>query len=138
VRRRTAHTDSIQMTFIIQEQSCFDPSFVQTLKRLSELQQSYTECRNKALHFRMELIGLAEQEKSKYPQRSPEAVYIQGGYKANGWTDDIIKKNKAAWQQYKSFIDNVNPGIQVIAKHHPSLSFMSWHLIRRDPCGGTQ
>jgi len=86
----------------------------------------------------MELIGLAEQEKSKYPQRSPEAVYIQGGYKANGWTDDIIKKNKAAWQQYKSFIDNVNPGIQVIAKHHPSLSFMSWHLIRRDPCGGTQ
>jgi len=117
VRRRTAHTDSIQMTFIIQDQSCFDPSFVQTAKRLSELQQSYTECRNKALHFRMELIGLAEQEKSKYPQRSPEAAYIQEGYKANGWTDDIVKKNKAAWQQYKSFLENVNPEIQAIARH---------------------
>lgn len=117
MRRRTAHTDSIQMTFIIQDQSCFDPSFVQTAKRLSELQRSYTECRNKALHLRMELIGLAEQEKSKYPQRSPEAAYIQEGYKANGWTDDIVKKNKAAWQQYKSFLENVNPEIQAIAKY---------------------
>ena len=117
MRRRTAHANSIPMTFIIQDQSCFDPSFVQTAKRLSELQQSYTECRNKALHFRMELIGLAEQEKSKYPQRSPEAAYIQEGYTANGWTDDIVKKNKAAWQQYKSFLENVNPEIQAIAKH---------------------
>ena len=117
MRRRTAHAHSIQMTFINQDQSCFDSSFVQTAKRLSELQQSYTECRNKALHIRMELIGLAEQEKSKYPQRSPEAVYIQEGYKANGWTDDIIKKNKAAWQQYRSFVDNVNLEIQAIAKH---------------------
>jgi hypothetical protein len=65
----------------------------------------------------MELIGIAEQEKSKYPQRSPEAAYIQEGYKANGWTDDIVKKNKAAWQQYRSFIENVNPEIQAIAKH---------------------
>ena len=117
MRRRTAHNDTNQMTFIIQDQSCFDPSFVQTAKRLSELQQLYIEYRNKAQHTRMELIGLAEQEKSKYPQRSPEAAYIQEGYKANGWTDDIVKKNKAAWRQYKSFLQNVNPEVQAIAMH---------------------
>lgn len=105
------------MTFIIQDQNCFDSSFAHTAKKLSELQQLYLEHRDKAQHIRMELIGLAEQEKSKYPQRSPEAAYIQEGYKANGWTDDIIKKNKAAWQQYKSFLENVNPEIQAIAKH---------------------
>jgi hypothetical protein len=114
----TSHDSSLfnKMTFIVENATHFTPSFVAVAKTLGGLQKAYVDSRDKALRIRMEMIGRAEQEKTKYSQRSPEACYIQEGYKANGWTEDVIKKNKAAWEQYKSFRSNVNPEVQVIAE----------------------
>ena len=114
----TSHDSSLfnKMTFIVESATHFTPSFVAVAKTLGDLQKAYVDSRDKALRIRMEMIGRAEQEKTKYSQRSPEACYIQEGYKANGWTEDVIKKNKAAWEQYKSFRSNVNPEVQVISE----------------------
>ena len=104
------------MSFEISNVEQFDASFVAAARKLASLQARYDHHKDEAQRVRMELIGIAEEQKSKYPQRSPEARYIQQGYEANGWTDDIIKKNKAAWRAYNQFLSNVNVEVQELAK----------------------
>jgi hypothetical protein len=104
------------MSFEISNPEHFAESFITTAKHLASLQARYDHHKEESQRIRMELIGIAEEQKAKYPQRSPEAQYIQQGYEANGWTEDIIKKNKAAWRAYTDFLSNVNIEIQEFAK----------------------
>lgn len=104
------------MSFEISDLEQFDESFVSIARKLASLQTRYDHHKDEAQRLRMEMIGLAEEQKCKYLQRSAEAKYIQQGYEANGWTGDIIKKNKAAWRAYTDFLSNVNPEIQARAK----------------------
>jgi len=106
---------SLFMTFAITDDNQFDEEFLKVACQLANLQTHYDHHKYEAQKVRMEMIGLAEEEKSKHPQRSPEHRYIHNGYEANAWTEDIVKKNKAAWQVYKDFLSNVNPEIQAIA-----------------------
>ena len=104
------------MTFLVTETAAFDSDFIATALALGELQLQYNESREKALRLRMELIGRAEEQREKYPQRSAEARYIQKGYESNGWSEDVIKKNRAAWRAYKTFSENINPEIKALAE----------------------
>ena len=87
------------MTFIIKQEDILDfsPDFQERAEIASELQKEYTASKENAQLKRMELIGMWEQYKALFPQRSSEHKYIQQGYADNGWSPDTVSKNSKAW-----------------------------------------
>ena len=96
------------MSFIIhqtEEEQSFSPEFAPIIKQLADLQVCYETSKNSALTTRMEMIGLCEEQKALYPQRSPEARFINQGYKDNEWSDATISKNYKAFKFRKTLLE---------------------------------
>lgn len=98
------------MSFIINQEESHElsPDFIEVAEKLSELQTSYTASKESALITRMEIIGLAEEQKAKYPQRSPEHRFINAGYEANEWGSNTISMNLASYKLKQKLLRNVN------------------------------
>lgn len=95
------------MSFIVErvESHEFNPNFAPVMERLAHLQESYDTAKQSALVTRMEIIGLCEEQKQLYPQRSPEARFINAGYSSNGWKEDTIYDNNKAFKFRKHLLD---------------------------------
>ena len=96
------------MSFIIKqgdEPRGFDPAFVPVAERLGQLQKDYDEAKNSALTTRMEMIGISEEQKKLYPQRSEVATYINQGYRANDWGESTISRSYTAYTFRQELLD---------------------------------
>jgi len=94
----------------------FDQKFVAYAELMNRLQQEHDVHKHTALKIRMEMIGKSEEQKRLYSRGSDEFKYIQEGYKANGWTQDIIDNAWSAWCKYKELKGNANPEFHQLAE----------------------
>ena len=70
--------------------------------------QSYLEARHKAQKERMIIIGKIAEYKNSYPQRSKEHRALTTAMSEEGWSQDVISNNLAAYRQYKDLIGGVS------------------------------
>ena len=69
---------------------------------------SYLEARHKAQKERMIIIGKIAEYKNSYPQRSKEHKALTTAMSEEGWSQDVISNNLAAYRQYKDLIGGVS------------------------------
>lgn len=101
------------MSFIIRTEDKTDhlsPDFLPVAQKLAELDECYKLAKHSAQITRMELIGLAEEHKRLYPQRSAEARFIHQGYKDNEWSDTIVYRSHKAYLFREKLLEK---GIQI-------------------------
>ena len=120
------------MSFIIKQEAGFqkfEPQFQEVAAKLSDLQHCYTTAKESALITRMEMIGLAETQKAKYPQRSAEHKYILAGYENLGWTTGVMRSK--CYQAYMFRESLLNKGVDDYAKLALASTFTQLYELSR-------
>ena len=90
--------------------------FAHIAEHLNNLQIKYETIRDDAYLVRMKMIGICEDYKRQFKQRSSEADYIQKGYDANGWKPNVVSRSYKAYQLKQELLDNCNHEFVAAAK----------------------
>lgn len=90
--------------------------FIHVAEDLNNLQIKYETIRDDAYLVRMEMIGICEDYKRQFKQRSAEANYIQKGYDKNKWSETTVYRSYAVYRLRKELLSNVNPEICDVAQ----------------------
>ena len=80
--------------------------FKSFLDQIKQNIEAYAKAKQAAQKERMLIIGKIAEYKSSFPQRSSDHRLLVKAMKAEGWSDDVISNNLAAYKQYLWLINN--------------------------------